>query len=168
MPLQIALIIALSLHILSSVFWAGTSFALARTGGVGGEQLFRPQMAAATIAVLTGGYLGHLVHAGTFGTAEQVLAIGALAALVAQGSKAQSAAARSGSLRVGKTDEAEARSRLATAQRIAAVLLAVTARLHGGGALCLTVVSLAKRGRVLPRMLLDWTNWRRPDPRISS
>lgn len=29
--MQIALIIALSLHILSSVFWAGTSFALART-----------------------------------------------------------------------------------------------------------------------------------------
>ncbi len=61
--MQIALIIALSLHILSSVFWAGTSFTLARTGGVGGELLFRPQMGAATIAVLSGGYLGHLAHA---------------------------------------------------------------------------------------------------------
>ncbi|HET7124004.1 MAG TPA: hypothetical protein VFI51_07800 [Bradyrhizobium sp.] len=125
--MQIALIIALSLHILSSVFWAGTSFALARTGGVGGEQLFRPQMAAATIAVLTGGYLGHLVHAGTFGTAEQVLAIGALAALVAAGVQGAIGGRAIRSLRVGKTDEAEARSRLATAQRIAAVLLAVTA-----------------------------------------
>ena len=52
--MQIALIIALSLHILSAVFWAGTSFTLARTGGAGGEQLFRPQMGAAVIAVLTG------------------------------------------------------------------------------------------------------------------
>src|SRR3979409_726209 len=83
--MQIALIIALSLHILSTVFWAGTTFTLARTGGVGGEQLFRPQMGAAVVAVLTGGYLGHLVHAGAFGTAEQILAVGALAALVAAG-----------------------------------------------------------------------------------
>src|SRR4030088_3640207 len=83
--MQIALIIALSLHILSTVFWAGTSFTLARNGGVGGEALFRPQMGAAVIAVLTGGYLGHLVHAGAFGTAEQILAVGALAALVAAG-----------------------------------------------------------------------------------
>ena len=125
--MQIALIIALSLHVLSTVFWAGTSFALARTGGVGGEQLFRPQMAAAVIAVLTGGYLGHLVHAGTFGTTEQVLAIGALAALVAAGVQGAIGGRAIRSLRVGKTEEAVARSRIATAQRIAAVLLAVAA-----------------------------------------
>ena len=75
--MQIALIIALSLHILSAVFWAGTSFTLARTGGAGGELLFRPQMGAAVIAVLTGLYLGHLAHGGAFGPAEQVLAAGA-------------------------------------------------------------------------------------------
>src|SRR5258708_567185 len=91
--MQIALIIVLSLHVLSSVFWAGSSFTLARTGGVGGELLFRPQMGAAVIAILTGGYLGHLVHEATFGMA----------------------------------DEMAARSRIATAQRIAAGLLAVTA-----------------------------------------
>src|SRR3981189_1306386 len=83
--MQIALIIALSLHVLASVFWAGTSFVLARTGGAGGEQLFRPQMGAAVVAVLTGGYLGHLVHAGAFGTAEQILLVGAFAAVVAAG-----------------------------------------------------------------------------------
>jgi len=125
--MQIALIIALSLHVLSTVFWAGTSFALARTGGVGGEQLFRPQMAAAVIAVLTGGYLGHLVHAGTFGTTEQVLAIGALAALIAAGVQGAIGGRAIRSLRAGKTDEAVARSRIAAAQRIAAVLLAVAA-----------------------------------------
>jgi hypothetical protein len=124
--MQIALIIALSLHILSSVFWAGTSFTLARTGGVGGELLFRPQMGAATIAVLSGGYLGHLAHAGSFGTAEQILAVGALAALVAAGVQGAIGARAIRSLRSG-TDEAGARSRIATAQRIAAALLAVTA-----------------------------------------
>jgi hypothetical protein len=124
--MQIALIIALSLHILSSVFWAGTSFTLARTGGVGGELLFRPQMGAATIAVLSGGYLGHLAHAGSFGTAEQILAIGALAALVAAVVQGAMGGRAIRSLHSG-TDEARARSRIATAQRIAAALLAVTA-----------------------------------------
>jgi uncharacterized membrane protein len=125
--MQIALIIALSLHILSSVFWAGTSFTLARTGGVGGELLFRPQMGAATIAVLSGGYLGHLAHAGSFGTAEQMLAVGALAALVAAGVQGAIGGRAIRSLRAGTGDEAGARSRIATAQRVAAVLLAVTA-----------------------------------------
>ena len=125
--MQIALVITLSLHVLSTVFWAGTSFALARTGGVGGDQLFRPQMAAAVIAVLTGGYLGHLVHAGTFGTAEQVLAIGALAALVAAGVQGAIGGGAIRSLHVGKTDEAGARSGIATAQRVAAALLALAA-----------------------------------------
>jgi hypothetical protein len=125
--MQIALIIALSLHILSSVFWAGTSFTLARTGGVGGEQLFRPQMGAAVIAVLSGGYLGHLVHAGAFGTAEKILAVGALAALVAAGVQGAIGGGAIRSLRSGTADEASARSRIATAQRVAAALLAVTA-----------------------------------------
>jgi len=116
----------LSLHILSSVFWAGTSFTLARTGGVGGELLFRPQMGAATIAVLSGGYLGHLAHAGSFGMAEQILAVGALAALVAAGVQGAIGGRAIRSLR-SETDEAGARSRIATAQRIAAALLAVTA-----------------------------------------
>jgi len=125
--MQIALIIALSLHILSTVFWAGTSFTLARTGGVGGEQLFRPQMGAAVIAVLTGGYLGPLVHAGAFGTAEQILAVGALAALVAAGVQGVIGGRAIRSLRTGTADEAGVRSRIATAQRVAAALLAVTA-----------------------------------------
>jgi uncharacterized membrane protein len=125
--MQIALIIALSLHILSSVFWAGTSFVLARTGGIGSEQLFRPQMGAAVIAVLSGGYLGHLVHAGSFGKPEQLLAVGALAAFVAAGVQGAIGGGAIRSLRNGKADETDARSRIATAQRIAAALLAVTA-----------------------------------------
>jgi hypothetical protein len=125
--MQIALIVALSLHILSSVFWAGTSFAMARTGGVGGEHLFRPQMGAAVVAVLTGGYLGHLVHAGAFGATEQILAAGAVAALLAAGVQAAIGGRAIRSLHSGTADEAGARSRIATAQRVAAALLAVTA-----------------------------------------
>jgi uncharacterized membrane protein len=125
--MQIALIIALSLHVLSSVFWAGSSFTLARIGGVGGELLFRPQMGAALIAVLTGGYLGHLVHEGTFGVPEQILAVGAIVALAAAGVQGAIGGRAIRSLRSGTADEAAARSRIATAQRIAAGLLAVTA-----------------------------------------
>lgn len=125
--MQTTLIIVLSLHILSSVFWAGSSFTLARTGGIGGEKLFRPQMGAAVVAVLTGGYLGHLVHAGSFGPAEQVLAVGAVAALVAAGVQGAIGGRAIRSLRNGTSDETVVRSRIATAQRVAAVLLALTA-----------------------------------------
>ncbi len=125
--MQIALIITLSLHVLSSVFWAGSSFTLARTGGAGGEQLFRPQMAAAVVAILTGGYLGHLAHGGAFSTIEQVLAAGAFAAIVAAGVQGAVAGRAIRSLRGGTADEAGVRSRIALAQRIAAPLLAITA-----------------------------------------
>jgi uncharacterized membrane protein len=125
--MQIVLIIALSLHVLSSVFWAGTSFTLARTGGAGGEKLFGPQMGAAVVAILTGAYLGHSVHEGSFGTAEKILAVGALAALIAAGVQAAVGGGAIRSLRGGAADEASARSRLAAAQRIAAALLAVAA-----------------------------------------
>ena len=40
-------------------------------------------VSASWVAILTGGYLGHSVRAGSFGTAEKILAAGALAALIA-------------------------------------------------------------------------------------
>jgi heme A synthase len=129
--MQIPLIITLSLHVLSSVFWAGSSFTLARTGGLGGEKLFRPQMGAAVIAILTGAYLGHLVHAGAFGAAEKILAAGAFTALVAAGVQGAIGGRAVRSLGSGTADEAGARSRIAMAQRIAAMLLAVTALCMG-------------------------------------
>src|SRR6059036_2237466 len=93
--MQTALVIALSLHVLSSVFWAGSSFTLARTGGAGGEQLIGPQMGAAAVTILTGAYLGHSVHAGMFGTAEQILGSGRSPRWLPPRFRARSAAARS-------------------------------------------------------------------------
>ncbi|MEK9285478.1 MULTISPECIES: hypothetical protein [unclassified Bradyrhizobium] len=129
--MQTALVIALSLHVLSSVFWAGSSFALARIGGAAGEQLVFPQLGAAMIAILTGGYLGHLVHAGNFGTTEQVLALGSACALIAVGVQAAIGPRAVLTLRRGAGDPAAMRARIATAQRVAAGLLGITALCMG-------------------------------------
>src|SRR5258708_38216120 len=134
--MQVALITALSLHVLSSVFWAGSSFTLARTGGVGGEQLFRPQMAAEVVAILTGGYLGHLAHGGAFSAIEQVLGAGAFAAIVAAGVQGAVAGRALGSLRGGAAGAAGGRARLALAPRIAPPPLARTAGGRGGAPGC--------------------------------
>lgn len=123
-PIFIAVI---SLHVLAAMFWAGTSFTLARTGGLGGEQLFRPQMGAAVVAILAGGYMWHVTHAGAFGTAERVLAFGAGCAVIAAGVQGAIGGRAIRGLRSGKMDEADAQQRIALAQRIAAALLAVTA-----------------------------------------
>ena len=72
--MQITLLVTLVLHILSGVFWAGSTFALARTGAMTADQLFRPQMGAAVVAVITGGVLWHLLHPSGFGTMEQIIA----------------------------------------------------------------------------------------------
>ncbi|MCK1734525.1 hypothetical protein IVA79_11295 [Bradyrhizobium sp. 138] len=129
--MQTALVIALSLHVLSSVFWAGSSFTLARTGGAGGEHLVFPQLGAATIAILTGGYLGHLVHSGSFGITEQVLAAGAVCALIAAGVQAAIGPRALAALRRGAGNAADLHSRIAAGQRTAAGLLAIAALCMG-------------------------------------
>ncbi|MBR0873151.1 hypothetical protein JQ633_22535 [Bradyrhizobium tropiciagri] len=129
--MQTALIIALSLHILSSVFWAGSSFTLARTGGLGGERLLGPQIGAATVAIVTGATLWHLAHEGSFARSEQILAAGAIAALTAITVQIVVGGSAVRQLRSGADDASAARSRLAVAQRIAAGLLAITALCMG-------------------------------------
>ena len=120
------LMAVLSLHVLSAFFWAGTSFTLARTGGLGGIKLFRPQMGAATVAVLSGMYLWSQLHAGGFGPAEKVLAIGAGCALIAAGVQGRFGGMAMRALRRGTATEAQIQPRIAIGQRIAAALLAVT------------------------------------------
>src|SRR5260370_12846661 len=97
------LIVTLVLHVLSGVFWAGSTFVLARTGGYQADRFFRPQMGAATIAVLTGALLWFLLHRGPAGLQEHILGVGAVSALLAAG--VQGASARS--LRLAASGEAK-------------------------------------------------------------
>ena len=124
--MQATLIIALVLHVLSGVFWTGSTFALARTGGNQAERFFRPQMGAATVAIVTGGVLAYLVHRGTPGIQEHLLGIGAFCALLAAGVQGSGARAVRKLSAAGAGDAFAANSRVATSQRIAAALLAVT------------------------------------------
>lgn len=124
--MQITLIVAVAVHVLGAVFWAGTTFSLARTGGLAADRLFRPQMLAATIAILSGGYLWSLTHAGGAGLAEEVLTAGALCAIIAAAVQGMLAGATIRQVRRAKLDEDAARPRLVLAYRISALLLAVT------------------------------------------
>lgn len=81
--MQILLIILLAVHVLSSIFWAGSTFVLARNGGEGASALFRPQIGAASVSALSGLSLWHLLHPGSFQRTEQILATGAAAAILA-------------------------------------------------------------------------------------
>src|SRR5215471_1238365 len=69
--MQTILVFTLVLHVLSGVFWAGSTFTLVRRG-VGAESLVRPQLGAAGIAVVTGAALWQLVHSGSPGKTEYI------------------------------------------------------------------------------------------------
>jgi len=116
--MQTLLIITIAVHVLSSVFWAGSTFVLARNGGQGAETLFRPQIGAASMSILSGLLMGYLLHRGSFELADKVLAIGAAAALLAF--LIQIIAVRPALRSPG------AGQRLASACRACAVLLAIT------------------------------------------
>jgi hypothetical protein len=106
--MTIGLMLLLSLHVLSAIFWAGSTFVLARTGGDGIDALRRPQYGAAGVAIVTGIPLAAMLHGAAFGRQEQVLMVAVVAALVA--------------LIVQIVD----RAKPARSQRIAGGLLAIT------------------------------------------
>jgi len=117
-PLLLAALTAL--HVLPGVFWAGSTFVLARSGGQLAERLARPQMGAATAAVLAGLALGALTH--TFGA---VLGVGAVCAVAAAGVQGSGLPLLR---RLANADEATAaaiRRGVARRQQIAALLLAI-------------------------------------------
>jgi len=116
--MQVLLIITIAVHLLSSVFWAGSTFVLARNGGQGAANLLRPQIGAASLSILSGLLLGYLLHQGSFELTEKILAAGAAAGLLAF--LIQLVAVRS-ALR-----SADAGQRLGAAYRASAALLAVT------------------------------------------
>ena len=52
--MHMLILVLIALHILAGVFWAGSTFAIVRSGGAGADTLFGPQMGAATLTVLAG------------------------------------------------------------------------------------------------------------------
>jgi hypothetical protein len=125
--MQGLLMVTLVLHVLTGVFWAGTTFTLALAVGAHADRLFRPQMGAAVVVLLTGGLLWHLVHEGAFGTAEQLLAVGAICAIVAAGVQGMSTGPVLRKQAAGGGAELPSlRARMMTGQRVAAGLLAIS------------------------------------------
>jgi hypothetical protein len=123
--MQSLLIGLIALHVLPGVFWAGSSFVLARTAAAGVERFAYPQLAAAAVTILAGMGLWKLTHAGVFATSEKILATGvacALAAAVLQ-AIALPVVRR---LRSAVGDAERDRTKSALSQRLAAGLLAVT------------------------------------------
>ena len=122
--MQAMFITVLSLHLLAAVFWAGTTFTLAVTGGAGGERLFRLQMIAAAIAVIAGLYLWGVLH--PEGKAGMIFGLGGLCAIAAAGVQGAIGGRAIRELRNGQLAQSDARARIAKAQAIAAILLALT------------------------------------------
>ena len=125
--MQAIVIIALVLHVVSGVFWAGSTFALARMGGNQAREFLRPQLGAAATAVVTGALLWYLLHRGSEGMSENVLATGAIFALIAAGIQAVTGlTGRRVLAGVGELDAIPGQSRALIGQRIAAGCLLVT------------------------------------------
>jgi hypothetical protein len=84
-------------------------------------------MGAAVIVVATGGLLWYLVHPGSFGTTEQLLAVGAFCAFVAAGVQGMSGGSALRKLSIADESEASRlRHRVAIGQRVAAAFLMIT------------------------------------------
>jgi hypothetical protein len=113
-------------HVLSGVFWAGTTAVLARTGAANIETLAFPQIGSAILAVLLGVTLGALNSHGGGGTGDHILAAGAACALAAL--LVQILSLRQVRVLAAAPEAAKPplRRRLAVRQRIAAGLLGLT------------------------------------------
>jgi len=75
-------ILALSIHLLAAIFWAGTTYAEARTG-ILGARLQRLQLRAAIVAMLSGLYLWSQTRPDALRPSGLILALGTLCALAA-------------------------------------------------------------------------------------
>lgn len=125
--MQASILILQTLHVLPAVFWAGTTFVLARTGGTEAEQLVPAQIGAMIVAILAGGGLWWLTHSSAFGLTEQVLAAGAGCAILAAFIQISLALPAARSLKTAIPTATEPfRRRAANAERVASLLLAVT------------------------------------------
>jgi hypothetical protein len=125
--MQATVVVALVLHVLSGVFWAGSTFALARMGGNQALRLLGPQLGAAAVAIVSGAVLWFLLHRGGDGPAERILAAGAVLAVVAIGVQAATGiTSRQALAGAGNPQSTRVEQRAVIGQRVAAACLAVT------------------------------------------
>ncbi len=125
--MQYVYIVTLGLHVMAGVFWAGTTYTLARDPEIRVERFFGPQMGAAAVAMLTGALLWYFFHGAYFGSMEQVLALGIASALTAAGVLgAMVGPARRQLAGADAQTEAALRAKMAKGERIAARLLLLT------------------------------------------
>ena len=118
--------ILIVLHVVPGVFWAGSTFALARDPMMGERSLGMAQAGAAGFTILVGIVLMAMHYDVTPGAPMVDLSIGALCALIAVG--VQHAVGWRGRRRLaqGIGDAADNRRQAMIGQRVAALLLLVT------------------------------------------
>lgn len=125
--MQAWILIVQALHVLPAVFWAGTTFALARTGGAEAERLVPAQVGALIVTILAGMGLWRLTHPAGFGLTEQVLVAGAGCAVLAALIQISLALPAARSLKTASPTVAPVfRRKVANAERVASLLLAMT------------------------------------------
>src|SRR5262245_59427018 len=129
--MRITLLLTLTLHLLSGVFWAGSTFTMARTAAASADRLFWLHIGAAAVAIVTGGSMWHLLHP-SFGIQEQVLALGALGAILGVAAQAALCGPALRQLKRADNKGGQLQARVALGQRVAAGLLALTV-------ICMTV-----------------------------
>ncbi|WP_049622767.1 hypothetical protein [Frateuria defendens] len=120
--MQTLLVFLIVLHVLTGVFWAGTTFVLARTAGANAERLAYPQFGAAVATLAMGVAVWALSLRGVPAVpSTRVLGAAVLCALLAALVQGFALPA------VRRLRDADApRRRIAVSQRVAAVLLAAT------------------------------------------
>lgn len=125
--MQYVYIVVLGLHVLTGVFWAGTTITLARVPEIKAEKFLPLQMRAAGIVMVTGALLWYFFHGAYFGSMEITLAIGIVAAFAAAGVLSMVVRSAAGKLAAADaSEEARLRAQMAKGQRIAAGLLVLT------------------------------------------
>ncbi len=124
--MNLAVALVLPLHMLAAVVWLGLAVVIAMNAGKGGEKAFRPQMVAAVVAFLSGGYLWHVYYGAQFGKPQAVLGLGVLCAIAAAGVQGMMVGRARRKLKTGVLTEAVARPQIARAHQIAAGLLVIT------------------------------------------
>ena len=122
-----ALIATLTVHVLSGVFWAGSTSAMANLGVAEAARLFPSQMGSATLTVLTGLAIWFFQLGSRFHTHEQILLVGIAAAIIAAAVQGKLIGRARRALAAGTPgDKTVIVARMTKANRIAAGLLMVT------------------------------------------